>query len=129
MVTSQQEKPNSNWLIKPRSVTLFTTASAIVMLSGALLLFLYLADTKTISALETSTVFRAFAGLGGVVAAPSAIYLFVGMLWYWAKFDSSPTLYKALWFILFLVTGFLALTLYSILIYRRQVTGLIVASG
>jgi len=65
MVTSQQEKPNSNWLIKPRSVTLFTTASAIVMLSGALLLFLYLADTKTISALETSTVFRAFAGLGG----------------------------------------------------------------
>ena len=129
MVTSQQGKPNSNWLLRPRSVTLFTTASAIVMLSGALLLFLYLADTKTISVLETSTVFRVFAGLVGLVAAPSGIYLFVGMLWYWAKFDTSPTLYKALWFILFLGTGFLALALYSILIYRRQVTVLIVTSG
>src|SRR5712672_2758486 len=113
---------NLDWLVKPRTASLFLSASAMVILGAALLLFLDFADARTISFLETSTVFRVFAGVVGVVAAPSAIYLFVGMLWFWARVDDSPRLVKALWLILFIGTGFLALAFYSLFVYRRQVT-------
>ncbi|HXN53252.1 MAG TPA: hypothetical protein VN943_15075 [Candidatus Acidoferrum sp.] len=120
-MTSQREI-RSDWLVRPRTVTFFSLASAIMLIAGALVLALYLSDTKTISLLETSTAFRTFCGVVGVVAAPSGIYLLVGMLWYWAKLDTSTTLQKTLWFLLFLLTGFFALAFYSIVVYRRQAT-------
>jgi NADH:ubiquinone oxidoreductase subunit 4 (subunit M) len=49
------------------------------------------------------------------------------MLWYWAKLDTSTALQKTLWFIFFLVTGFFGTAIYSIAVYRRQVSGQIVA--
>lgn len=112
----------SDWLVRPRNVMFFSLASTIVLIAGTLLLALYLSDAKTISELETSTVFRTFCGVVGLVAAPSAIYVLVGMLWYWATLDTSTTLQKTLWFLLFVLTGFFALALYSLIVYRRQVT-------
>jgi len=50
------------------------------------------------------------------------IYVLVGMLWYWAKLDTSTPLQKTLWFLLFLVTGFFGTAIYSIAVYRSQVT-------
>jgi hypothetical protein len=101
---------------------LFSVASTIILITGVLMLALALSDTNTISLLETSTVFRTFCGVVGVVAAPSGIYVLVGMLWYWAKLDTSTTFQKTLWFLLFLLTGFFGLTFYSFVVYRRQVT-------
>ena len=112
----------SDWLVRPRSVTLFSLASVIMLIAGVLMLALYLSDTKTISLLETSTAFRIFCGLVGLVAAPSGIFVLVGMLWYWAKLDTSTPIQKTLWFLLFLVTGFFGTAIYSIIVYRRQVT-------
>jgi hypothetical protein len=111
----------SDWLVRPRSVALFTLASVIMLTAGAIMLALYLTDAKTISLLETSTAFRTFCGVLGLVAAPSGIYVLVGMLWYWAKLDTSTPLQKMLWFLLFLVTGFFGTAIYSITVYRRQV--------
>jgi len=101
---------------------LFSVASTFILITGVLMLALALSDTNTISLLETSTVFRTFCGVVGVVAAPSGIYLLVGMLWYWAKLDTSRTFQKTLWFLLFLLTGFFGLAVYSFFVYRRQVT-------
>jgi hypothetical protein len=112
----------SDWLVTPPSVMLFSVASTFILITGVLMLALALSDTNTISLLETSTVFRTFCGVVGVVAAPSGIYLLVGMLWYWAKLDTSRTFQKTLWFLLFLLTGFFGLAVYSFFVYRRQVT-------
>jgi|SRR5579864_1593045 len=112
----------SDWLVRPRSVTLFSLASVIILIAGLLMLALYFSDTKIISLLETSAAFRAFCGLVGLVAAPSGIFDLVGMLWYWAKLDTSTPLQKTLWFLLFLVTGFFGAAIYSITVYRTQVT-------
>jgi hypothetical protein len=85
------------------------------------MLALYFADAKTISMLESSLAFRTFCGIVGVIAAPSGIYVLVGMLWYCVKLDTSPPLQKTLWFLFFLVTGFFGTAIYSITVYRRQV--------
>jgi hypothetical protein len=114
-------RASSDWFVRPRTVTLFTLASSIVLIAGVLMLGLYFSDAKTISLLETSTAFRTFCGIVGVVAAPSMIYVLAGMLWYWAKLDTSTPLQKTLWFLLFLVTGFFGTAIYSITVYRRQV--------
>jgi len=66
-------------------------------------------------------MFRIFYAFIGVIAAPAAIFVTFGMLWYWAKLDSSPPLNKALWLAFFLVTGFLGLSIYSLLVYQRRV--------
>jgi len=97
-------------------------ASIMMLIAGILMFALYLSDAKTISVLETSTAFRTFSGLVGVMAAPSGIYVLVGMLWYWAKLDTSTPRQKTLWFLLFLVTGFFGTAIYSLTVYRRQVT-------
>ena len=112
----------SDWLARPRSVKVFTLASTVTLIAGALMLALYFSGAKTISLLETSTAFRTFCGIVGVVAAPSMVYVLVGMLWYWAKLDTSTHLQKTLWFLLFLVTVFFGTAIYSIAVYRRQVT-------
>lgn len=113
---------HSDWLVRPKSVTLFMFASIMMLIAGILMFALYLSDAKTISVLETSTAFRTFSGLVGVMAAPSGIYVLVGMLWYWAKLDTSTPRQKTLWFLLFLVTGFFGTAIYSLTVYRRQVT-------
>src|SRR5260370_39419526 len=113
---------SSDWLIRSGSVTLFSVSSAIVLAFGVIMIGVSSYRGTTPSLLETATAFRILCGLIGVFAAPAGIYLFIGMLWYWAKLDPSPRYSKTLWFLLFLLTGFFGLAIYSLVVYRRQAT-------
>jgi uncharacterized membrane protein len=112
----------SDWLTKPRTARLFLVSSVLVLVSGAFAISLYeISGWSVFHLIETSTVFKTLCGLLGVVTAPAGIYVFVGMLWYWARLDTSSRFRKALWFMLFLTTGFIGLAIYSLSVYRKQV--------
>ena len=119
---------SSDWLKRPQIVTLFAFSSAIMLTSGVILIGLGVSSYRgTLSVLETSTALRTLCGLVGLFAAPAGIYLVIGMPWYWAKLDPSPWPSKTLWFLLFLLTGFFGLAVYSLVVYRRQAAGRIIA--
>lgn len=112
----------TEWLTKSETARLFLVASVVVVLSLGFGFGLYgLSHTSVFSFLEGSIIFRIFYASIGVIAAPSAILVLFGMLWYWAKLDSSPKLNKGLWFAFFLVTGFLGLSIYSLLVYQKRI--------
>jgi hypothetical protein len=112
----------TEWLTKLGTARLFLVASIVVVLSLVLGFALYpLSHTSVFPSLEGSTMFRIFYACIGAIGAPAGIFVILGMLWYWGKLDSSPRLNKGLWFVLFLVTGPLGLSLYSLLVYQKRV--------
>lgn len=52
--------------------------------------------------------------------AGCALFIMVGMMWYWARFDDSPRLVKLLWLASFLFLGWISMSIYYFAVYRSQ---------
>lgn len=112
---------SAHWLLRPKSEKWFHVSSLVVMLSALFMPFVYIVGTNpNLHNTALDVLVRISAMLVGIVAAPMAIYILVGMVWYWARFDSSSRMAKTLWFISFLIIGWYAAAVYFFVVYRQQ---------
>jgi hypothetical protein len=63
--------------------------------------------------------FKIFGALLGVVGASAALWLWVGMCWYWLKLDHSSRRSKVLWLVMLLLGNWVGATVYYFSVYRR----------
>ncbi len=113
----------SHWLLRPPCASLFFISSILVFATWTFVYSLYFFhrigwlvypnNSQWFVTVCTATAF---------LAVPSSLYLLVGMLWYWVKFDESGRLVKVVWFLSFVVLAWLAAAAYYFIVYRRQVT-------
>ena len=55
----------------------------------------------------------------GVVGAPSALLLWLGMCWYWLELDHSPRRSKTFWFFIVFLGNCLGAPAYYFFVYRK----------
>jgi hypothetical protein len=109
------------WLLSKKVSSLFFVSSVVVLATGFLLIVLgELSKFSITRELSASPGF--YLPLAVVLAANAlcAVFLLVGMLWYWMRFDDSQRLVKLLWLGSFVVLGWYSMSIYYFLVYRRQ---------
>jgi hypothetical protein len=56
----------------------------------------------------------------GVTGAAAALYLWVGMGWYWLRLDRSASSAKKFWFVVLLLLNWVGAIAYYFAVYRRS---------
>ena len=109
-----------HWVIRPRPSVLFFYAAIVTTLLFALgvVANFIMAYRGTIPIPETLP-FKVFGAILGVVGASAALWLWVGMCWYWFQLDPSSRQSKIFWFIALLLGNWAGATAYYFLVYRR----------
>lgn len=109
------------WLLSKKVSSLFFASSLIVLTTGILLIVLG-ERSGFIVPRELSASPGFYLSLTVALAANAicAIFLLVGMLWYWMRFDDSRGIVKLLWLGSFVVLGWYSMSIYYFLVYRRQ---------
>jgi hypothetical protein len=110
-----------HWLLRARTSQLFYLSSVVVLVVACLIVVL--ANLAQYSGFDVSTISPVFYLPIGAVFAVNGIcstLILVGMLWYWVRFDYSPRTVKLLWFALFFLLGWLAMSIYYFAVYRPQ---------
>jgi hypothetical protein len=117
---NETAKVAEHWALQPRARLLFSYAAAVTTILFALgvIANVLLAIYGTIPI--PKTLFLNISGaLLGILGACAAIWLWVGMCWYWVQLDHSTRRSKILWFLALLLTNWVGATAYYFLVYRR----------
>jgi Phospholipase_D-nuclease N-terminal len=109
------------WLLKRRPRLLFSYAAAVTTMLFVLGIIanVLLAYQGTIAVPE-ALPFKIFGVLLGVMGALAALWLWVGMCWYWMRLDRSSRRSKILWFVILLFGNWVGATAYYFLVYQRK---------
>jgi hypothetical protein len=112
---------DNHWLLRAQSSQLFFISSIAVFVVGLFMLSLsVLYRNGVLQYVNNSNLFVGICFLVACIAVCAGIYLFVGMLWYWVQFDTSPRRLKLSWLASFFILGWVALAAYYFIVYRRQ---------
>jgi hypothetical protein len=109
------------WLLSARSSRLFFASSVVVLAAGCLIVVLVrLSRLPALKELSGSPAF--YVPLAAILTlnALCAIFILVGMLWYWVRFDDSRRLVKSLWLVSFLALGWYSMSIYYFVVYRPR---------
>ena|SRR6266851_811297 len=109
-----------HWLQQPRSKLLFAVSAAVTtsLLGLGVLANLMLAYRGGLFAPESTWV-DILGVVIGVTGATSALYLWIGMGWYWLRLDRSPSSAKKFWFVVLLLLNWVGAIVYYFAVYRR----------
>ncbi len=110
-----------HWLQQPRSKTLFAFSAGV----SAFLLVLGVIANVMLSYrgglfIQDGTAYKILGTVVGVIGASSALYLWIGMAWYWLRLDRSPSSMKKLWFVVLLLLNWVGAVAYYFAVYRRS---------
>ncbi len=109
-----------HWLLQPRHKHLFAVSAAV---TATILGFVVIASLITQYGGKPFTpegVLSAIVGtFVGVTGAIAAMYLWVGMGWYWLRLDHSSSRTKKLWFLVLVVFNWVGAIVYYFIVYRR----------
>ncbi len=110
-----------HWLQQPRSKTLFALSAGI---SGFLLVLGVIANVMLSYRgdlfIQDGTAYKILGTVVGVIGASSALYLWIGMAWYWFRLDRSASSMKKLWFVVLLLLNWVGAVAYYFAVYRRS---------
>jgi Phospholipase_D-nuclease N-terminal len=114
-----------HWLQQPRFKMLFAVSAEI----SALLLVLGVIANIVLSYrgglfAQMGPVFEVLGIVVGVTGASAALYLWIGMGWYWLRLDDSPSSAKKFWFVILLVLNWVGAIAYYFAVYRRWASAL-----
>ena len=109
------------WLLSERASSLFLVSSIVVLTTGFLIVVLSELSTFTPLRRELSTDPAFYVPLILILTANAlcAAFLFVGMPWYWMRFDDSRRFVKLLWLGSFVALGWYSMSVYYFFGYRR----------
>ena len=111
-------------LMQPRTkkfLTIAAIAASLLMLFMSCLVVVYLwLGPAAADRLQQSSWLQGLAFILGVVGAPSALGLWIAMLWYWASLDRGSRMSKLFWFLLLILANCIAAPFYCFIVYRRQ---------
>lgn len=110
-----------HWLLAARASRFFFVSSVVVLAVGCLIIVLAnLSRFPAFKELSDSPAF--YVPLAAVLIANAfcAIFILVGMLWYWVRFDDSRRVVKVLWLASFLALGWYSTSIYYFAVYRPQ---------
>jgi hypothetical protein len=68
-----------------------------------------------------SLSFQIVGAVVGAVGAAAALWLWVGMFWYWVQLDRSSSRSKICWFLVLLLGNWVGATVYYFIVYRKAV--------
>jgi hypothetical protein len=112
-----------HWLLRRKSSQLFAASATIVLASGVFMFGLYLFSFKfPVESLNSNPIFVTVCLTAAILTVPAALYILVGMICYWVRFDTSGRFNKTVWFVLFLVAAWYGASLYYFAVYRRQLS-------
>jgi hypothetical protein len=113
-----------HWLQQPRFKALFAVSAGIC----ALLLLIGVAANIVLS--DGGQLFTpeglGFEALGivvGVTGASAALYLWIGMGWYWLRLDNSASSARKFWFVILLLLNWVGAIAYYWVVYRKSASG------
>lgn len=109
------------WLLSERASGLFLLSSVVVLTTGFLVVVLSELPRFTVTReLTANPAF--YLPLAVILSANAlcAVFLLVGMLRYWMRFDDSRRFVKLLWLGSFVALGWYSMSIYYFLVYRRQ---------
>jgi hypothetical protein len=117
-ITSLSER---HWLQQPRSKALFAFSAGI----SALLLVLGVIANVVLSYRggpfgQEGGVYEVLGTVVGVVGASAALYLWIGMGWYWLRLDHSQSSARKFWFVMLLLLNWVGAIAYYFAVYRRS---------
>jgi len=110
-----------HWLLQPRFKTMFAVSaaiSALFLVLGAIANIL-LSYRGGLFAQE-GMMFEVLGAVVGVTGATAALYLWIGMGWYWLRLDHSPSSAKKFWFVMLLFLNWVGAIAYYFVVYRRS---------
>ena len=110
------------WLLTERASGLFLVSSVVVLTAGLLIVVLSELSRFAVLRQELSTNPVFYVPLMVILTtnALCAVFLLVGMLWYWMRFDDSRRFVTLLWLASFVATGWYSMSIYYFFVYRRQ---------
>jgi hypothetical protein len=109
------------WLLSARTSRFFFVSSVVVLAVGGLIAVLAkLWQLPPLKELSSSAAFYVPVAAILIVNALCAIFILVGMLWYWVRFDDSRRFVKVLWLASFLALGWYSMSIYYFVVYRPQ---------
>ena len=110
------------WLLSERASSLFLLSSIVVLTAGLLIVVLSEFSRFAVLRQELSTNPVFYVPLIVILTANAlcAVFLLVGMLWYWMRFDDSRRFVKLLWLASFVATGWYSMSIYYFFVYRRR---------
>jgi hypothetical protein len=111
---------SEHWVLQQRPRLLFSYAAVVttIILVIGVIANVMLADRGTIWVPETLP-FKIVGVVVGAVGASAALWLWVGMCWYWAQLDQSSRRSRIFWFVMLLLGNWAGATAYYFLVYRR----------
>jgi hypothetical protein len=112
-----------HWLVEPPRRRIFAYAAAAAML---LCIFAFDANLMTqndIELIQQSVPLKIIGVLIASVTIPLALWLWIGMCWYWLRLDASPRRPKTLYFLTLLLFNWVGAILYYFTVYRRHWRG------
>lgn len=109
------------WLLSVRTSRFFFVCSVVVLAVGCLIVVLAkLWQLPALKELSGRAAFYMPVAAILTVNALCAIFILVGMLWYWVQFDDSRRFVKVLWLASFLALGWYSMSIYYFAVYRPQ---------
>jgi RHS repeat-associated protein len=114
---------DQHWLLKKTQRRLFAYAAL-----GAVLICILALAIDLIPDNETTQITQTLPAkiLGvalGLIGAPTVLWLWVGMAWYWLRLDSSPRRQKIAWFLVLLMLNWIGAIAYYFVVFRRAQPG------
>ncbi len=105
-----------------KAQTLFSYSSWITLTVGIFMVFMVTPWFGVVKSIQGGEVVLRFCGaVLGVLGAPAALIIWLGMTVYCVADDSSSKFNKAVWCVLFFVIACFASAIYFFAVYRKQV--------
>ena len=114
------------WLLSERASSLFFVSSVVVLMTGFLMVILSALPRIPVTR-EISANPAYYLPLMVILTVNTfcALFLLLGVPWYWMRFDDSRRVVKLLWLGSFIALGWYSMSIYYFLVYRRQRPSLI----
>ncbi len=114
----------AQWLRSDRVRALFFYSAWVVVGLGVFVIFMLTPLFQQIESLPKGAVFlRILAFPLALLCAPASLIIWIGMMAFCAREDTSQVRAKIFWFVLFFTTGWFGSAAYFFSVYRKQVQG------
>jgi len=115
-----EDAAKMHWLLQPRYRFLFAVSTAVTTTILGFVVIASLISAYRGKPFTPEGVFPAVVGtLSGITGALAAMYLWVGMGWYWLRWDHSPSRARKLWFFVLVAFNWVGAIIYYLVVYRR----------
>jgi hypothetical protein len=115
------DSAGGQWLLSTRTSRLLFVSSVVVLGVGCLIVVLAkFAHLPVLRELSGSPAFYVPLAAILTVNALCTMFILVGMVWYWMRFDDSRRFVKLLWLASFLALGWYSMSIYYFVVYRSQ---------